>query len=113
MASPIVHIDSGASASVSSRQVPPSLSSGDVARRANGLSPWQIRRVSTHIEEHLTAPLRVVDLAALVKLSSSHFGRGFGISFNQSPHAYVVARRIARAKRLMLANATRPLSKIA
>src|SRR5687768_11502528 len=55
-----------------------------------GLSPWQIRKVTSHVEAHLDRPIRNDDLATLVRLNPSHFGRVFRISFGESPHAYVI-----------------------
>jgi AraC family transcriptional regulator len=68
-----------------------------------GLAPWQIRRVKTHIEANLDASIRVKELAELAKLSSFHFCRAFRDSFGDSPHGYVMRRRLERAQGLMLA----------
>jgi len=67
-----------------------------------GLAPWQIRRVKTHIEANLDATIRVKELAELVKLSSFHFCRAFRDSFGDSPHVYMMRRRVERAQGLML-----------
>jgi AraC-like DNA-binding protein len=67
-----------------------------------GLAPWQIRRVKTHIEANLDASIRVKELAELVKLSSFHFCRAFRDSFGDSPHFYLMRRRVERAQALML-----------
>jgi AraC family transcriptional regulator len=67
-----------------------------------GLAPWQIRRVSTYIEEHLVETIRNRELATLVRLSSFHFCRAFRQSFGDSPHRYIVRRRVERAQGLML-----------
>ena len=67
-----------------------------------GLAPWQIRRVSTYIEMHLDRPTGTADLAGLVRLSVFHFCRAFRASFNESPHTYVMRRRIERAQGMML-----------
>ena len=67
-----------------------------------GLAPWQIRRVVAHIEANLDATIRIKDLAALIKLSSCHFSRAFRESFDESPHGYVMRRRVERAQGLML-----------
>src|SRR5271155_126887 len=42
-----------------------------------GLAPWQIRRVTTYIENHLDTTIRTKDLAAVVRLSAFHFCRAF------------------------------------
>jgi AraC family transcriptional regulator len=72
-----------------------------------GLAPWQIRRVTTHIETNLGAAITTNDLAALARLSSWHFCRAFRNSVGDSPHGYVMRRRVERAQGLMLTtNAT-------
>jgi len=67
-----------------------------------GLAPWQIRKVTSHIEANLDQPIRNEDLAALVRLNPSHFGRSFRNSFGEPPHEYVIRRRVERAQGLML-----------
>lgn len=67
-----------------------------------GLAPWQIRKVTSHIEAHLDRPIRNEELAALVSLNPSHFGRAFRTSFGEPPHEYVTRRRVERAQGLML-----------
>lgn len=82
----------------------------DLAR--GGLAPWQVRTLNAHIDANLDGDIRVEDLAGLVRLSVSHFGRAFKQSFGRSPHAHVIAERIARAQVLMLETAE-PLAQIA
>jgi AraC family transcriptional regulator len=77
-----------------------------------GLSPWQIRKVTSHVEAHLDRPIRNEDLATLVRLNPSHFGRAFRNSFGEPPHEYVIRRRVERAQGLMLSTDA-PLSEIA
>jgi AraC family transcriptional regulator len=77
-----------------------------------GLAPWQIRKVTSHIEAHLDRSIRNEDLAALVRLNASHFGRAFRNSFGEPPHEYVIRRRVERAQGLMLSTDA-PLSAIA
>jgi AraC family transcriptional regulator len=67
-----------------------------------GLAAWQVRKVQAYIEVQLEETLLVEDLAALVLLSVSHFGRSFRESFGETPHAYIMRTRVARARRLML-----------
>jgi AraC-like DNA-binding protein len=77
-----------------------------------GLLPWQIRRVTSHIEAHLDSTLAIADLAPLARLSRQYFAHAFRRSFGSGPHAYIVERRVARAQELMLAT-NEPLSRIA
>jgi AraC family transcriptional regulator len=67
-----------------------------------GLSPWQIRKVTSHVEAHLDSPIKNEDLATIVHLNPSHFGRAFRNSFGEPPHEYVIRRRVERAQGLML-----------
>ena len=67
-----------------------------------GLAPWQIRKVTSYVETHLDQPIRNEELAALVRLNPSHFGRAFRNSFGEPPHEYVIRRRVERAQGLML-----------
>jgi AraC family transcriptional regulator len=67
-----------------------------------GLAPGQIRRIRRHIEANLAATIPNKDLAAIIRLSTSHFSRAFKESFADTPHRYVMRRRLERAKALML-----------
>ena len=77
-----------------------------------GLAPWQIRRVTEYIEEHLASTIRLQDLAGIARLSHSHFCRAFKESLGHPAHAYVMRRRVHRAQGLMLST-TESLSQIA
>ncbi len=77
-----------------------------------GLVAWQIARVQTYIENNLDRTLHIRILCAVVYLSPAHFCRKFKLAFGESPHAYVVRRRLERASHLMLTSAT-SLSEIA
>ncbi len=77
-----------------------------------GLAPWQVRRVTEHIEEHLSSTIRLQDLASIARLSHSHFCRAFKESMGHPAHAYVMRRRVHRAQGLMLTSAE-SLSQIA
>jgi AraC family transcriptional regulator len=67
-----------------------------------GLAPWQVRRVTDYIEEHLSSTIRLQDLAGVARLSHSHFCRAFKESLGHPAHAYVMRRRVHRAQGLML-----------
>jgi AraC family transcriptional regulator len=77
-----------------------------------GLAPWQIRRVTTHIEAHLDETIRNSELAAVAMLSTFYFCRAFRESFADSPHSYIVRRRVERAQGLLLTTNI-PLAQIA
>jgi AraC-like DNA-binding protein len=67
-----------------------------------GLMPWKARMIKQHIEQHLEEGLRNRELAAVVGLSESHFCRAFKESFGDTPHRYIVRRRIEHARELLL-----------
>jgi AraC family transcriptional regulator len=77
-----------------------------------GLAPWQVRRVTDHIEAHLASTIRLEELARLARLSHSHFCRAFKESVGHPAHAYVMRRRVERAQGLMLTT-SESLSQIA
>jgi AraC family transcriptional regulator len=65
------------------------------------LLPWQSRRVREYIDGRIGTRLLICDLSATAKLSESHFARAFKSTFGQTPHAYLVRRRVELASRLM------------
>jgi len=79
---------------------------------AGGLAGWQIRRVIAFVEQRLSTTIRVDDLSAIAQLSVSYFARAFKKTFGEAPHAYIVRRRVARARHLMLTTDT-PLCEVA
>jgi len=76
------------------------------------LAPWQIARVTRFVDDHLAEKMAVSSLAAVARLSSSHFARAFRATVGESPHAYVIRRRIERAQEQILTTG-RPLAEIA
>ena len=46
-------------------------------------------------------PLTVADLARAARLSPAHFSREFRAAFGESPHRYVLTRRLERAAALL------------
>jgi AraC family transcriptional regulator len=84
----------------------------EVADEKGRLLAWQARRVRDYIDSHITGPLLVADLCALVQRSEAHFSRYFKRTFGESPHSFVVRRRIELAAQYMLTTDA-PLSDIA
>ena len=66
------------------------------------LLAWQTRKVRDYIDSHITGPIFVADLCALVQRSEAHFSRSFKRTFGESPHAFVVRRRVELAAQYML-----------
>jgi AraC-like DNA-binding protein len=80
--------------------------------KKGGLAPWQIHRVSEHVEGFLANSILLDTLAQVVRLSTGHFCRAFKVSVGETPHAFVIRRRVRRAQSLMLST-NDPLSQIA
>jgi transcriptional regulator GlxA family with amidase domain len=70
-----------------------------------GLAPWQIRKLTTYVDANLDRTITTRCLADIARLSSFHFCRAFRDSFGDSPHGYVIRRRMERAQGLMLTTA--------
>jgi AraC family transcriptional regulator len=77
-----------------------------------GLAAWQIVRVRAYIDSNLHRTIHIRDLSAVARRSSAHFSRKFKLAVGESPHAYVVKRRLERACHLMMTSAE-SLSEIA
>lgn len=76
------------------------------------LAPWQAKRVERHIEDNLDRALPIGELAGVAGLSNSYFSRAFKRTFGQAPHAFILGRRVERARREMLVS-REPLCQIA
>jgi len=77
-----------------------------------GLAAWQIVRVRSYIDSNLHRTIHIRDLSAVARRSKAHFSRKFKLAVGESPHAYVVRRRLERACHLMMTSAE-SLSEIA
>jgi len=66
-----------------------------------GLAPWQVKRVTEHLNENLAGDVSLASLSALVGLSSYHLCRAFKQSTGLPPHQWRVARRVERARELL------------
>jgi AraC-like DNA-binding protein len=53
------------------------------------------------VDARYAEPLRVADLAAAARLSAAHFSREFKRTFGESPHQYLLTRRMERAAALL------------
>jgi AraC family transcriptional regulator len=67
-----------------------------------GLSRRQLRRVTEYIEAHLDQDLSLARLASVAAISTSHLKTSFKRATGVTVHRYVVQRRVARAKTLLL-----------
>jgi AraC-like DNA-binding protein len=77
-----------------------------------GLAGWQIARVRAFIDENLHSTIHTKDLCAVARRSAAHFARSFKHTFGESPHAYVMKRRLETACHLMMTS-SESLSQIA
>jgi len=79
------------------------------------LAPQQaaaLQRALRYVDEHLSQPLRVTELAAAACVSRFHLVRLFRTGTGASPLRYVRRRRIERARQL-LPGAQLPMSRLA
>jgi AraC family transcriptional regulator len=75
---------------------------GPAPKVATPTLPTEVtKKLFDYIEANLDQPLRIADLAAVVYLSEHHFLRAFGLVVGQTPHQYVMARRVDRAMHLL------------
>jgi AraC family transcriptional regulator len=66
------------------------------------LSPAQVRRLTEYIDNRLHGQLNLETLAAVAGVGVWTFTRHFRASFGRTPHAYIIERRIDRARRLLV-----------
>jgi len=76
------------------------------------LDQRQLQDVRALIDDQLDHQLHLADLAASVGLSPFHFSRVFKRTTGQSPHQYLLTRRVERAK-LLLTTTDLPIADVA
>jgi AraC family transcriptional regulator len=86
--------------------------SGANGRPNGGLVAWQIACLRAYIDSNLHRTIHIRNLSAVARRSPAHFSRAFKLTFGESPHAYLVRRRLERACHLMMTSAA-SLSQIA
>jgi len=86
--------------------------SGANGSAKGGLAAWQILRVRAYIDSNLHRTIHIRDLSAVARRSPAHFSRKFKLAVGESPHAFVVRRRLERACHLMMTSVA-SLSEIA
>jgi AraC-like DNA-binding protein len=77
-----------------------------------GLPSGAMRRLQDHIGAHLSESIDLAELSAIAGLSVFHFARQFKLSTGETPHHYLVRRRVQRAQD-MLASTDLSLSDVA
>jgi AraC family transcriptional regulator len=98
-------------ASLLRQQIDPATSQEGPDARGR-LLPWQARKVRDYIDNHVAGTVLIADLCALVHRSEAHFSRSFKRTFGESPHAFLVRRRLELAAQHMITTDA-PLSDIA
>jgi transcriptional regulator GlxA family with amidase domain len=69
--------------------------------RRGGLAPWQLRRATEYMTEHLSGPVLLKDVAGQTGLSPSRFGRAFKLSMGVSPHRWQMNLRVLEAQEML------------
>jgi AraC family transcriptional regulator len=69
-----------------------------------GLAPHKLQQVLCYIEERITQPIGIRDLASEVRMSQFHFARMFKEAMGDPPHEYITRVRMERAKELLRAS---------
>lgn len=82
-------------------------------RSMGGLSSRRLKLVLEYIEDTLGQPITLRELAALAGVSARHLERAFRQSTASSPHAYVMDRRLHRARGLLINHPELPIEQIA
>jgi len=82
------------------------------ATPAKPIAGWKMRRLVEFIEENLDNDLSLHAMAEEVEISPLYLARAFKAAVGQSPHQYVLARRIERAREL-LRNTSMPVVDVA
>jgi AraC family transcriptional regulator len=65
------------------------------------LSSQHQRLILEFIDSHLTRDISVEEMAKIVSLSRFHFIRAFKTTFGQTPHRYVIIKRVERSMDLL------------
>ena len=60
-----------------------------------------LRRARDHIDRSYALPLDVPAMARAALMSPAHFSRKFRAAYGETPYAYLMTRRIERAKALL------------
>lgn len=60
-----------------------------------------LRRARDLIDREYARPLEVAALARAALMSTAHFSRRFRVAYGETPYAYLMTRRIERAKALL------------
>ena len=73
----------------------------ELERHRGGLPPSRLKKVLEYIHANLSDPLQLSTLAEVADTNLYHFARAFKQTVGESPHQYVLRRRIEHAKELL------------
>jgi AraC-like DNA-binding protein len=73
--------------------------------RTGGLALWQQQRAKELLARQLSGRVSIGEIATACELSRTHFSRAFKASTGQTPHQWLTALRVERAKRNLLGHA--------
>lgn len=79
----------------------PARTKASVLAPKGGLSGWRLRRVTDYMAASLAADISLADLTSVAGLSRAQFFRAFRQSTGLSPHRYLSAMRLDRARLLL------------
>jgi AraC family transcriptional regulator len=77
-----------------------------------GLASRRLRLVQDYIEANLARDITLADLAAVAGVGRTHFCRAFHKSTGIASHRYIIARRVERARKLLVETRS-PIAEIA
>jgi len=79
------------------------LAKGQIALSSAGaMPPLMLRRVQCFMEERLECSLSIAQLASFAQMSPDRFRRSFRLSAGTTPHQYLLARRVEKARTRIL-----------
>lgn len=78
-----------------------SLGSLKASEPPRGLADWQVRKVTSYMQDHLDEAISIQELADLVRLSRFHFSTAFRKATRQSPYGWLTELRLNRARQLL------------
>ena len=88
--------------SYSRPQAPVAVGARGCTARRQTLSKPQVRRIIEHIEANLDGELTLEEIAQVAGVSISHLTPLFRRTMGRTVHAYVMERRVERARTLLL-----------
>ena len=71
------------------------------ARRVTAAEAAHLRRAKDLVDREYARPLDVAALARVAHASPAHFSRRFKAAYGETPHQYVLTRRVERAQELL------------